>query len=368
MNDLERKLKRLIALSGPISVEHYMAAALADPEHGYYRAGDPFGAAGDFVTAPEISQMFGELIGLWCAITWREMGEPERILLAELGPGRGTLMADALRAARRAPAFAAALEVHLIETSPALRRLQTEALAGQRALWHTDLSGLPDGPLLLIANEFFDALPIRQLVRTERGWCERLITADGEDAPLRFVVAPGASPWGVLLTPEVARAGPGSLAELCPAALALAARLAERIERQGGAALIVDYGHAMSRAGETLQAVMAHRPHPALADPGEADLSAHVDFAQLARAAREAGAHCYGPVPQGEFLQALGIEARALRLAESASDKQRRELVDALERLTGARAMGSLFKAFAIVSSTLPAPAGFEGQATSGTR
>lgn len=361
MNALERKLRRRIALSGPLTVEQFMAAALSDPEHGYYMRRDPFGAAGDFITAPEISQMFGEIVGLWCAVTWRQMGRPSPTLLVELGPGRGTLMKDALRALAGVPDVAACLRVHLVETSPTLRRIQERTLKGHVASWHDSVADLPPGPLVLLANEFFDALPIRQLVRTEAGWRERVVKAGPGEGPLRFAAGPSAAE--ALLAPAVAAAPPGSIAELCPAALALGSWIGERLCIQGGAALVIDYGHAASAAGETLQAVKSHKPHPVLADPGEVDLTAHVDFERLARAARGAGARCYGPVPQGEFLKSLGIEARARALSAKAAPPERAALESALARLTDAKAMGSLFKALAIAAPGLPPLAGFEAWA-----
>lgn len=360
MNELADRLRRLIAVVGPLTVERYMAAALGDPEQGYYHCTDPLGAEGDFVTAPEVSQMFGELLGLWCATSWEAMGRPAPFLLAEIGPGRGTLMEDALRALRNLPDFHAALRLHLVESSPKLKAFQAERLKGVDAAWHDTIGEVPEGPMVLIANELFDALPIRQLVRTPEGWCERLVAVDAESGELCFVVATRPSPAQALVPPGLKEAGPGAIFEVSPAAIGLAHHIGRRLAAFGGAALIVDYGGEQSGLGETLQAVKRHRPHPVLAAPGEADLTAHVDFALLAKAAREAGARTYGPVSQGAFLRTLGIDARARRLMARATARQREDIAGALRRLTHPDEMGTLFKAFAITHPDLKAPAGFE--------
>ncbi len=355
-------LAQRIAADGPISVADYMAAALTDPEHGYYMGRDPLGAAGDFVTAPEVSQMFGELIGLWCAEAWQSLGAPSRAALVELGPGRGTLMADALRAARRIPAFAAAVEVHLVEVSPALRARQQESLGDAGARWHGELAGVPDLPLLLIANEFFDALPVRQLVKRADGWGERQVALAGPGEPPRLAFAAAAAdPALDALVPAPLRdAPPGALFEVAPAGQDLASAIARRLRRHGGAALVIDYGHEQSALGETLQAVRRHRRHDVLSEPGRADLTCHVDFAALARAARGEGAAVHGPVAQGAFLERLGIAARAARLMEAATPPQREDIRSALLRLTAADQMGALFKVLAITPQGAAPPAGFE--------
>ncbi len=348
-----------IAAAGPLDVATFMARALGDPTCGYYRTRDPLGARGDFITAPEISQMFGELVGLWCAEVWRLLGAPRPIHLIELGPGRGTLMADALRAVERAaPPFRAVLDVHLVETSPTLRDAQRARLADAAPTWHDDLASLPDGPPLVVANEFLDALPIHQLVRTTAGWCARQVTLD-PSGRLAFGVAEAPSPLAATLAPAVACAPLGSIAELAPAADALVATLARRCARHGGAALLIDYGHGVSAPGETLQAVRAHRPHPVLADPGDADLTAHVDFAALTRAARPHAA-VHGPLPQGAFLRRLGIAARAETLLRGRSAAATAEIRAAVARLVEPDQMGEIFKAMALgppAGGTLP---GFE--------
>jgi NADH dehydrogenase [ubiquinone] 1 alpha subcomplex assembly factor 7 len=357
---LAERLARRIRREGPIALADYMAAAAGDPDFGIYTVGRPFGAAGDFVTAPEISQIFGELIGLWCAVVWRRMGAPAPVRLAELGPGRGTLMADALRAIAGVPGFRAALDLHLIETGPALRRLQAAALTMIAPTWHDHVSTVPDGPLIVVANEFLDALPIRQLQRGPRFWHERRIDLGSGGDTFRFVLDGAPSPLGAMLGPAFADAPEGSIAELCPAGLALARTLGERIARSGGAALIVDYGYAASVPGDTFQAVRGHRRHDPLVEPGTADLTAHVDFARLARAAAEGGAAIHGPIAQGAFLTRLGAEKRTTALAARAAPDGEERLRSGLRRLIDPAEMGSLFKALAIADPRLEAPPGFE--------
>lgn len=366
---LAERLRARIALEGPITVAAFMAEALAHPAHGYYMRGDPFGRGGDFTTAPEISQTFGELIGLWCADLWQRAGGPAPFRWIELGPGRGTLMADSWRAARMLPEFRSAAQVHLVEISPTLRELQRRTLAAgglTDVTWHHSLADVPAGPFLLIANELFDALPIRQFVKTERGWRERLIAA-GEDG-FRFVLAAGEAPLAALL-PDAIRAAPvGSVGEICPAAISLAAEIGRRAAAGPGAALIVDYGPAESGPGDTLQAVRRHRRHDPLADPGSADLTAHVDFATIARAAREAGACVHGPVTQGDFLRRLGIEARADALLRRATPEQAAAIRSGCDRLIAADGMGTLFKALAVTHPAFPPPAGFDRPCQPATR
>lgn len=336
----------MIASQGPIPVADYMALANAH----YYATRDPLGAAGDFVTAPEISQMFGELVGLALADLWARAGRPAGLRYVELGPGRGTLAADALRAMR-----AAGLEppVHFVETSPVLRAAQ--AIRVPHAAWHDDLSTLPDdGPILAVANEFFDALPIRQLIATESGWCERRVTVEGE----LFVPAAG-PPVPASAIPTPLRAAPaGTVLEASPAALAWVRRLAERMNMHGGAALIVDYGHDRLCAGETLQAVRLHEYADPWIEPGESDLTAHVDFESLARAAAEAGVEVHGPVAQGEWLTGLGIDARAEALVRTAPDR-RDEVLAGRNRLVSTAEMGRLFRVLGLSAPGWPAPEGF---------
>lgn len=357
MTPVERLLRQRIRDDGPVSVADYMAIALGQPEHGYYRRRDPLGASGDFVTAPEISQMFGELIGLWAAVTWQQMGRPTHLNLVELGPGRGTLMADALRAARQVPAFLDAIDLHLIETSRVLRDVQARALESARPQWHDGVDTVPGGPVIVIANEFFDALPIEQYARTESGWQTRRIGLDGDTEKFCFVTAEDAPSDRVDRSP---RAAPGDIWEVSPASLTIVRSLASRIVRDGGGALIIDYGHVASAPGETLQAVAEHRYHDVLVKPGDADLTAHVDFAALIDAARDTGAACHGPIPQSAFLTRLGIDARAQKLTAGAAPDRAEEIRRGHRRLVAPEGMGSLFKAAALTSPSLPVPAGFE--------
>ena len=355
MTPLGKKLRERIARCGPIPVAEFMAAANGDPQFGYYARRDPLGREGDFVTAPEIGQVFGELIGAWCVDTWHKMGSPGRAVLVELGPGRGTLMADLLRATKGVSGFREALDIHLVETSPALVRLQGAALGETPASWHRTFSTVPDGPLLLIANEFFDALPVEQYVARGGLWHRRAVDLDG--AGFRFVDGPAVPdpPWAVGICAEE-----GEIRERNPETLAALREIARRLAASRGAALIVDYGYVSPGPGETLQAVAGHRYADPLAAPGEADLSAHVDFAACATAARAAGAIARGPETQGRFLDRLGIAVRTDRLIEAAAPEQRASIRAARRRLTGGEAMGELFKALALTDPGMPAPAGFE--------
>ncbi|MFG1464990.1 SAM-dependent methyltransferase [Xanthobacter sp. DSM 24535] len=364
---LAREIKALIASEGPISLARYMDLCLGHPRYGYYMTRDPFGAGGDFITAPEISQMFGELLGLWVLAAWQQMGCPDPIHLVELGPGRGTLMADALRACRLMPAFGDAARIHLVEMSPVLRARQQATLSQVASAhplsWHARLEDVPDGPVLVLANEFFDALPISQFIRSGGGWHERRIGLDPA-GDLTF----GVDPHPARLVDRLARHvplphPPGVLLERLesPAAAALATRLTT----QDGAALVIDYGHAISGFGDTLQAIKAHAFVDPLATPGEADLTAHVDFAALARSSVAAGAQAFGPVPQGEFLLRLGLAARAERLQAGASPAQAEQIAIAAARLTGtgAKEMGTLFKVLCLAGPAFAAsgdpPPGF---------
>ena len=361
MTPLETLIREMIAETGPMSIETYMKLALGHPLHGYYTSKMPLGESGDFITAPEISQMFGELIGLWCVAVWRALGAPRPFLLAELGPGRGSLMADALRAAKIAPDFLSAIDLHLVETSEVLRRSQRAALetSGLVPKWHTSVGGIPAGPAIIIANEFFDCLPVRHFVRGVDGWHERLVGLDAA-GHLCFGLAPRAEP-------SFAVAGkPGEVLEAGFAAAHVMAGLAARLVAQGGAVLVIDYGYDALPRGETLQAVRRHRFADPLADPGGADLTAHVDFRGLARAAQTAGARTYGPVPQGEFLARLGIRERAAVLRKHANARQCAAIDSALQRLAGDAAVAGsasmvrLFKALAVTAPGLDVPPGFE--------
>jgi NADH dehydrogenase [ubiquinone] 1 alpha subcomplex assembly factor 7 len=356
--DLGERLVRHIRAHGPMTVAAYMAMALHDPRQGYYARRDPLGAAGDFVTAPEISQIFGELIGLWCGDLWQRMGSPDPLMLAELGPGRGTLMADFLRATRRVAGFAEAAHLYLVEASPLLREAQRLSLQRAEALWVTSFDEVPEGPLLVVANEFLDALPIRQLLHGRAHWAERMVAAD-ETSRLVFADSRESPALTMLVPAERRDAAPGTIVEICPAATAVATAVAERLTRHPGAALLIDYGYAEGSPGDTLTAISTHRGVAILDRPGTADLSAHVDFAAVATAVREAGASVHGPVTQGDFLTALGAEQRLATLSQHAEPARRRALEAGLRRLIDPEEMGTLFKVLAMTSPDLPAPAGF---------
>jgi NADH dehydrogenase [ubiquinone] 1 alpha subcomplex assembly factor 7 len=362
MSALGELLARRIRIAGPITVAEYMAEALGHPQYGYYKQGDPFGLEGDFITAPEISQMFGELLGAWCAAVWETMGRLAPVRLVELGPGRGTLMADALRGTRKAAGFHAAIDLHMVETSPYLRGRQAEALKQAASSiapsWHDTFDDVPDGPLLLVTNELFDALPIHQFEFQGGRWLERVVDVDSDGGLLFALRAPGAALAVATAAPQPARQG--MVIEACPAGIALTAAIGRRVAQHGGAALIIDYGHDGSGAGDSLQAVRRHQKHAVLADPGAADLAAHVDFGALAKAARETGAAVHGPIPQNTLLERLGIKLRATALARNATPAQAADLQAATERLLHLEQMGTLFKALAIAAPTLPAPPGFD--------
>jgi len=349
MTPLAALIAERIGGEGPMTLADYMSLCLLHPEHGYYTTRAPFGTAGDFITAPEISQMFGELMGIALAQAWLDQGSPD-CTLAELGPGRGTLMADALRATRRVPGFHAAARVVLMEASPPLRARQRAALGDHPATWIDRTDDLPEAPLFLIANEFFDALPIRQFRRDAEGWRETLVRVEGGRLTLGLA-APRPEP---ALQHRLADTQPGEVAEICAAATPIMATIAARIARHGGAALIIDYGGWRSR-GNTFQALRVHAPVDPLAEPGLADLTAHVDFEALAQAACPL-AHAF--VPQGAVLQALGIGPRAARLAEGMEGAGLKAHLAATRRLTAPDEMGTLFKVLALHPAQTPAPPG----------
>jgi NADH dehydrogenase [ubiquinone] 1 alpha subcomplex assembly factor 7 len=350
-NALAEMFRRLIRATGPISLAHFMAESNAR----YYASRDPLGAEGDFVTAPEISQMFGELIGLWLADMWIRAGSPEPVAYVELGPGRGTLARDALRAAKR---YGLDPQVHFIEGSPALGRIQLEVVPQARV--HGDLATVPDDcPLLVVGNEFLDALPVRQLVRAAEGWRERMVGLDGE----RFIHVAGTQPMDAAVPKEWREGRQGTIIETSPAAAAVVSEIAERLRSQGGCALLIDYGHTDLRAGSTMQAVRAHRKVDPLSAPGEADMTAHVDFATLANVARVHGATWMGTLTQGNWLRALGIDMRAEALANRAPH-QRASILGARDRLAADDQMGHLFKVMGLAAPGWPQGVGFEGESS----
>ncbi len=360
MTALAEHLKELIRADGPIAVAEYMRIVLTGRADSYYMRGEAFGAAGDFVTAPEISQIFGELIGLWCVDTWRKLGAPKKFSLIELGPGRGTLMKDALRAARVAPDFLSAASLTLVEVSRVLRRLQEDALHDapvSSPRWFDRLDDLDIGhdPLIVVANEFFDALPTRQFVRTERGWFERCVGLDRR-GKLAFGAAPDVVDPAVVPLREAAV---GSIVEMSPARSILARAIGERIANSSGAALVIDYGFAGPATGDTLQAVKRHAYVDALSAPGEADVTSHVDFTALGAAFREGGAGVSSLIGQGDFLTRLGAFERVQMLKRTATAAQAEQLDQAYLRLTGAQAMGSLFKVLCAYAPATLQLAGF---------
>ena len=359
---LEAEIRRRIANAGPMPVWQYMALCLTDPRHGYYITRDPLGRSGDFITAPEISQMFGELIGLWAAAVWQSMGAPENVRLVELGPGRGSMMADALRAIRVIPDFRKAVVAHLVEISPALQERQQQTLRDidVPTMWHKSFDDVPPGPLIVIGNEFFDALPVHQAVKQINGWYERVVEINSS-GDLAFSVGADRIPGFDVMIPAAVRDAPmGTIFEW--RADAPAFELARRVLKEGGAGLLIDYGHAASDAGETLQAIARHGRADPLDSPGEIDLTAHVDFQALERAFDGMGARVYGPVPQAQFLRRLGLDKRSETLkVASGSIEKAREIDAAVARLTaGGSGMGALFKAIAFGGPKLGALPGFE--------
>jgi NADH dehydrogenase [ubiquinone] 1 alpha subcomplex assembly factor 7 len=342
---LAQEIAELIRQEGPIGISRYMALCLGHPSHGYYMKQDPFGAEGDFTTAPEISQVFGELVGLWAASVWRAMGAPASVRLVELGPGRGTLMQDMLRAAKALPGFRAAISVHLVETSPVLRERQRETLAaaGVTPTWHERIEPALEGPAIVVANEFLDALPLDQFVLTPQGWRERLVGLDGEEE-LAFGLSAEPDHSLSIVAPL------GSVLEQPAAALEAVASVARHVAAAGGAALFIDYGPARSGFGD------------ALAEPGDADLTVHVDFTRMAQAGLAAGAAAHRPATQRDFLLALGLEPRLEALSRRATPAQAEALASGAARLieTGPAAMGELFKVLALADPRLPLLPGFD--------
>ncbi len=353
MTALKQSILRQIALQGPISVADYMTLCLLHPQHGYYSTRDPLGRAGDFITAPEISQMFGELLGLCLAQVWIAHGRPAPFTLAELGPGRGTLMVDLLRATRQVPGFHDSLRLHLVEASPVLRARQKDALAPHAPQFHDTAESLPEATLFLIANEFFDALPIRQFLRQGAGWAERVIWAEGDR--LLFGLSPAARLGA--LEHRTGDTEDGQMIETRPAADSVMAPINARIAAHGGCALIIDYGDWRSR-GDTLQALRAHEYDDPLANPGAADLTAHVDFEALALAAPDLRATPL--TPQGAFLERLGIGMRAEQLARHLDGPARESHLAAYRRLTHAEEMGHLFKVMGLTGRDAPPLPGFD--------
>jgi NADH dehydrogenase [ubiquinone] 1 alpha subcomplex assembly factor 7 len=365
---LQSEITKLIKSSGPMPVWRYMELCLLHPEHGYYVSRDPLGREGDFTTAPEVSQMFGELLGLWAASVWKAIGSLPMLRLIELGPGRGTMMADALRALRVLPPLYQALSVHLVEINPVLREKQRATLSGVRNIaWHDSIDDVPEGPAVIFANEYFDVLPIHQAVKRETGWHERVVNLDANG---RLVFGASAEPtprFEVLLPPLVRAAPVGAVFEWRPDSEIM--KIATRVRDQDGAALIIDYGHMRSDAGDTFQAIARHSFADPLKNPGQADVTAHVDFQALTRAAEDLGAKVHGPATQGEFLKRLGIETRAVTLMGKTTAEVSADISGALKRLTdsGRGGMGSMFKVMAVTEPNLASVAGLSDDQAPGT-
>ena len=348
MPDLRQKIVALIEANGPLSVAEYMAMCLYDPDDGYYTTREPFGAAGDFTTAPEISQMFGELVAVWLLTAWRAIGAPQPVMLAEIGPGRGTMMKDMLRAfSRLDAAFFAAVRIAMIETSQRLAGVQQETLGPMASsiVWSRSIDDLPRGPLLIVGNELFDAIPIRQYVKTGSRWQERVVGLD-EAGALAFMAGAGAldPAW---LPPGASDVPDGAIVELAPAQAALMTRLAARIATDGGVAMFFDYGYLEPAVGDSLQALSNHAFVDPLVEPGKADLTAHVDFAALANEAKAQGLDAH-LMTQGDFLLGTGLLQRAGQLGAKADQTVRKRLQDEAERLAGPDGMGTLFKVLAV--------------------
>jgi NADH dehydrogenase [ubiquinone] 1 alpha subcomplex assembly factor 7 len=357
---LQAEIEKLIKSAGPMPVWRYMELCLTHPQHGYYIARDPLGREGDFTTAPEVSQMFGELLGLWAASVWKAIGSPTVLRLIELGPGRGTMMGDALRALRVLPPLYESLSIHLVEINPVLRERQQATLSGVRSIaWHERLDDVPAGPSVILANEYFDVLPIHQVVKRDSGWHERVVELDGS-GQLVFGTATEPIPHFEVLLPPLVRAAPvGAVFEWRPDAEIM--KIASRVRDQGGATLLIDYGHLRSDAGDTFQAIARHSFADPLKNPGQADVTAHVDFQALVRAAEDLGARVHGPVPQGDFLKRLGIETRAVTLMAKTTHEISEDIAGALKRLIGGGrgGMGSMFKVLAVSDPNLTSLAGF---------
>lgn len=342
MNALEALIREIVAAKGPLGLDAYMELALQHPAFGYYRVRDPLGRAGDFVTAPEVSQMFGEMIGVWCAEAWRALGMPSPFALVEFGPGHGSMMADALRATAHVAGFHEALRLCLVESDAALRARQREVLGAYRPVFLEGAAEIPAMPLIAVANEFFDALPVRQFESTFRGWAERVVTV--ADDRLAFALRPLGEPEMALIPDALRDARPGTVFECAPQAQAVMRQIARLLADRRGAMLIVDYGFTARSGAGTVQAVAGHARADVLERPGEVDLTAHVDFTALAAAAQAGGASVSPVIGQGAFLKNMGIEIRADALKKRATPAQAEVLESALRRLTDAEAMGELFK------------------------
>lgn len=369
--NLEELIKERIRRYGAITIADYMHMALSHPEHGYYMKRDPLGVAGDFITAPEISQVFGEIIGAWLVHNWQLSGSPKEVMLVELGAGRGTLMADILRSTKNVSGFHEAISVHLVETSPVLQQKQWKLLAGKhkRVEWHGSIDELPQLPMLLVANEFFDALPIRQFVKKHDGWHERMVGVEGDKlvfmtnekkAMLPISMIPAQSILedleGILGEEKKLAAVATSkenIIETCEPAIMIIRQVSEHISKHGGAALVIDYGYTEGSQKDTLQAMKNHAYHDVLKDVGDADLTAHVDFLALSQVAQTEGVNVHQTIAQGAFLMQMGAGIRTTNLCETANSEQQKALITGLKRLADPEEMGRMFKVLAITSKNI---------------
>lgn len=352
---LKQEIIKLIKSGGPISVSAYMGECLANPKYGYYMQQKPFGSEGDFTTSPEISQIFGELVGIWCAAAWQQMGCPKDIAIVELGPGRGLLMKDFLRGTKHINHFHESIEIHMVEVSDALTKIQQENLkeAHNNITWHKEIASLPVKPMLLVCNEFFDALPIHQYIKTEKGWSERFIALDDEDNFI-FTDKPSFDLPDIYNEAKI-----GDIVETCPAAEVIMSEIASHIEMADGAALVIDYGYGGQKFGDSLQAMKNHQYSDIFENIGSSDLTAHVNFDALQSAASQYNVNNYKLISQRDFLVNLGIELRMQSLLKSASDGQKDEIISACERLIDPKDMGSLFKVMTITNANMTNPVGF---------
>lgn len=358
-------IKSIIRIQGSISIAQYMAIALGDSRYGYYTNHLPFGKDGDFITAPEISQTFGELIGAWCASLWQEKYNGEKAAILELGPGKGTLMLDFLSATKRVENFHNNIAVTLIEISPLLKKIQQDTLSKFAKLlnitWQETLSPLPKCPTFFIANEFFDALPIHQFVHTENGWREIMITIDSKTDDLTFTLSPTETTNCGLIPKDLRKKKVGAIVEVCPAAIAFTKEISQHINNYGGAALFIDYGYAKNPLKSSLQSLRQHKSLNVLEAPGQADITAHVDFSIIKNTAKSSSSdiRVYGPITQSDFLNTLGINIRADILTKKLDRDRRENILSGVKRLTDKEQMGELFKCLAIAHKNLPTPAGF---------
>lgn len=357
----EEYIKSIIKAQGPLTIAQYMAICLSDSEHGYYIKNIPLGKEGDFITSPEISQMFGELLGIWSATMWQNMDMPDDIAIVELGPGKGTLMSDFLRGTENVPGFHDSISVHLVEISPALKEAQKKTLEDFDIdiEWHQTFSEIPKKPSIIIGNEFFDALPIHQFVKTVGGWREKMVV-ETEDGILNFSLSPTETTSCALIPENLRNSPEDSVVEVCPSMIVIAQEIAAHIIENGGVALFIDYGYEESLLKSTFQAVKDHKFHDPLQNPCEADLTTFVDFSAIKKVAKENKINVHGCIDQADLLKKLGIDVRAKMLSQNASEKQKQEIELQLERIIGENQMGRLFKCLALSNPLLPTPIGFE--------